>query len=74
MQAQVNIEFDQLVRLAKGLPMQQWTKLKREVEKGQVEPKTSDLESFLLTPPVFSKKQLAEIAKTRKALNLWRTK
>ena len=30
MQAQVEIEFDQLVRLAKGLPGQQWTKLKND--------------------------------------------
>lgn len=74
MQAQVNIEFDQLIRLAKNLPAQQWVKLKNEVEKEQAEQDTSDLVAFLLKAPVFSKKQLTTIAKTRKALNLWRTK
>jgi hypothetical protein len=33
----------------------------------------SDLEAFLLTAPTFTKKQLDEIAKTRKAINQWRT-
>ncbi|HTB32241.1 MAG TPA: hypothetical protein VK808_09465 [Bacteroidia bacterium] len=74
MQAQVNIEFDQLIRLAKNLPAKQWLKLKNEVEKEQAEHDTSDLVAFLLTGPVFSKKQLNSIAKTRKALNQWRTK
>jgi hypothetical protein len=72
MQAQVNIEFDQLVRLVKDLPAQEWAKLKNKVEKGHEKQKTSDLETFLLTAPTFSKQQLAEMAKTRKALNQWR--
>jgi hypothetical protein len=75
MQAQVNIELDQLIKLAKQLPPTQWTKLKKEVEKEQVPTEeTSNLEEFLLTAPTFSKKQLDEIAKTRKAINQWRTK
>ena len=32
MQAQIDIGFEQLVKLAKQLPKQQWTKLKSEVE------------------------------------------
>ena len=32
MQVQVDIEFDQLVKIAKKLPAKQWTKLKAEVE------------------------------------------
>ena len=75
MQAQVNIELDQLIKLAKQLPPTQWTKLKKEVEKEQVPTEeTSNLEEFLLTAPTFSKKQLDEIAKTRKVINQWRTK
>jgi hypothetical protein len=31
MQVQVDIEFDQLVQIAKKLPATQWTKLKAEV-------------------------------------------
>lgn len=34
----------------------------------------AELENFLLSAPTFSKKQLDEIAKTRKAINQWRTK
>ncbi len=75
MQTQVNIEFDQLVELAKQLPTTQWTKLKKEVEeKASNAKQNSDLVSLLLSAPTYSKKQLDEIAKTRKAINQWRTK
>jgi hypothetical protein len=75
MEVQVNIGFEQLVHLAKQLPAMEWKKLKTEVEKhtGSVDT-TSDLEQFLLTAPTFNKKQLDEIAKTRKAISQWRTK
>ncbi len=75
MQVQIDIEFDQLIELAKKLPAKQWTKLKAAVDKEQSNKKTlSNLESFLLNAPTFSKKQLDEITKTRKAINEWRTK
>lgn len=75
MQLQVDIEFDQLVQLAKKLSSKQWTKLKQEVDKEQtVNRPVTELETFLLNVPTFSKKQLNEIAKTRKAINQWRTK
>ncbi len=75
MQAQVEIGFDQLVQLVKMLPQTQWTKLKQEIdEKNESNKDVSDLEAFLLTAPTFNKKQLDEIAKTRKAINQWRTK
>ncbi len=75
MEAQIEIGFDQLVQLAKRLPATQWTKLKKEVDKEKVSDKeVSDLETFLLTAPTFTKKQLDEITKTRKAINQWRTK
>lgn len=75
MQAQVDIEFEQLVKLAKQLPTTQWTKLKREVEEKVVNPEQNpDLVSLLLSAPTYSKKQLDEVAKTRKAINQWRTK
>lgn len=74
MQTQVNIEFDQLVELAKQLPANQWVKLKKEVEEKKVDAqKNSHLVSLLLSAPTFSKRQLDEIAKTRKAINQWRT-
>jgi len=75
MQVQVDIGFDQLVQLAKRLPTTQWAKLKQAVDSEKVADKESaDLEAFLLTAPTFTKKQLDEIAKTRKAINQWRTK
>ncbi len=75
MQAQVNIEFDQLVKLAKQLPPTQWTKLKEEVEEKVANPdQNSDLVSLLLSAPTYSKKQLNEVAKIRKGINQWRTK
>ena len=75
MQTQINIEFDQLVELAKQLPSKKWAKLKKEVEeKNSGSIQNSDLVSLLLSAPTFSKKQLDEIAKTRKAINQWRTK
>ena len=74
MQVQVDIEFNQLVQLAKKLPAKQWTKLKAEVEmQNKPTEVASELEKFLLTAPTFTKKQLDEIAKTRKAINQWRT-
>jgi hypothetical protein len=75
MQVQVDIGFEQLVQLAKKLPVRQWAKLKQEVDSEQTSVKpTSELEEFLLSAPTFNKKQIEEIAKTRKAINQWRTK
>lgn len=75
MELQVDIAFDQLVKLAKQLPAPQWTKLKSEVEKSKTGANhASDLEAFLLSAPTFNKKQLDEIVKTRKAISQWRTK
>jgi hypothetical protein len=75
MQVEVEIGFEQLVKLAKQLPVKQWTKLKQEVDNMQPgTDKPADLESFLLNAPTFSKKQLDAVKKTRKAINQWRTK
>ncbi|MEP7128224.1 MAG: hypothetical protein ABI729_05125 [Chitinophagales bacterium] len=75
MEVQIDIEFEQLVKIARKLPARQWTKLKLEVEKSNAYGGVnSDLEELLLTAPTFTKKQLDEIAKTRKAINQWRTK
>lgn len=76
MQVQVDINFDQLVQIAKKLPYAQWNMLKTEVEKdipARIEP-DADFIKLLLSGPTFSEEQLAEIAETRKAINKWRTK
>lgn len=75
MQVQVDIEFEQLVQLAKRLPARQWTKLKQEVEAQA--PPDDDRENFkklLLSGPTFSKKQLDAVDKTRKEIDQWRVK
>ena len=75
MQVQVEIEFDQLVQIAKKLPAKQWTKLKAEVEsKPATDKNREEFKKLLLSGPIFSKKQLNTIAETRKAINQWRTK
>lgn len=75
MQVQVDIGFDQLVQLAKQLPKSQWARLKTEVEKEQQPTnKAADLEALLLSAPTFTKKQLDEVAKARKAISQWRKK
>ena len=75
MQAHVEIEFEQLVKIAKRLPATQWTKLKKEVEERiPYTTQKSDLVSLLLSAPTYSKKQMEVIVKTRKAINQWRTK
>lgn len=75
MELQVDIEFDQLVKLAKQLPETHWTKLKKEVEeKASDTEQDTGLVSLLLSAPTYSERQLEEVAKTRKAINQWRTK
>jgi len=75
MQVQLDIEFDQLVQIAKKLPMKQWDKLKEEVEaKPASDSEREDFRKLLLNGPIFSKKQLKTIDETRKAINQWRTK
>ncbi len=75
MQVQVNIEFDQLLKIVRTLPSGQLRQLKAEIEKDAVSKKTDiDLETLLLNGPTATKKQLDTIAKNRKAINQWREK
>ncbi len=75
MQVQVEIGFEQLVSIAKKLPTKQWRKLKQEVENKNTKSKDDfDMETFLLSAPIFGKSQIEKITKTRKAINQWRTK
>jgi hypothetical protein len=74
MQVQVDIEFEQLVQIAKTLPETQWQKLKVEVEgEKQLKNNNDDLEEFLLNGPTFSQEQIDVIEENRKAINKWRT-
>lgn len=74
MQVQLDIGFDQLLKIVKTLPAGQLKQLKLEIEKETKEDKFVDLETLLLNGPTATKKQLETIAKNRKAINQWRTK
>lgn len=75
MEALVDIKFDELVKIVKNLPESQLSELREEIEKEVGQKKNrDDFKNFLLNGPTFSKKQLDDIAKTRKAINQWRTK
>jgi hypothetical protein len=75
MQAVVEIKFNELLKIVKNLPDTELSKLKAVIEKDNKPGyDRSEFEAFLLSAPTFSKKQLANIAKTRKAINQWRIK
>lgn len=74
MRVQVDIGFDQLLKIVKTLPAVQLQQLKDEIEKEVKEDKSVDLETLLLNGPIATKKQLETIAKNRKTINQWRTK
>lgn len=74
MQVQVDIGFDQLLKIVKKLPSGQLKQLKAEIEKEAKNDNTVDLETLLLNGPTATKKQLDTIAQNRKAINQWRTK
>jgi len=73
MQVQLDIEFDQLLKIVKTLPFGQLKQLKAEIEKEAKSGKSVNLETLLLNGPTATKKQIDIIAKNRKAINQWRT-
>ncbi len=74
MLVQVDIAFEQLLKIVKTLPSRQLKQLKAEIEKEPKSHKQVDLEALLLNGPTATKKQLETIFKNRKAINQWRTK
>lgn len=76
MQVQVDIEFNQLLKIVRTLPPGKLKRLQAEIEKGTKEEKSKvpNLETLLLTGPVATKKQLDTISNNRKAINKWRAK
>lgn len=75
MQVQVDIKFDDLLKIVKKLPAGQLKLLKAEIEKEvQTASPKIDLETLLLSGPSATKKQLNIIENNRKAINQWRTK
>ena len=75
MQVQVDIAFDQLLKVVRKLPAGQLRLLKAEIEKEGKDGKSKiDLEALLLNGPTATKKQLETIETNRKAINQWRIK
>lgn len=74
MQVQVDIGFDQLLKIVKTLPSGQLKQLKAEIEKEVKSKKSANLQTLLLNGPTATKKQLDTIVKNRKAINEWRIK
>lgn len=73
MQVEVDIAFDQLLKVVKKLPAGQLRLLKAEIEKEHAGQKTGiDLEALLLQGPTATKKQLDTIEKNRQSINQWR--
>lgn len=73
MQVEVDIAFDQLIRVIKNLPVSQLRKIQIEIEKGvKIEQKKPDLEEILLNGPTATKKQIKIIEGNRNEINKWR--
>lgn len=73
MEVQVNIGFDQLVKIVKMLPKKRLDQLLNEIKGEKTTTKTKvSLEELLLDGPVATKEQLEIIADNRKAINEWR--
>ena len=75
MQVQVDIAFEQLLKVVKKLPAGQLKQLKVEIEKETKGSRSKiDLKTLLLNGPVATKKEIETIKKNRKSINQWRTK
>lgn len=72
MQVQIDIGFDQLLKIVKTLPSGKLKLLKAEIEKETSDLDNNDLETLLLNGPTATKKELDIIAKNRKAINQFR--
>ena len=73
MQVQVDIDFEDILKIVKTLPPSKIKLLKAELEgKSHAKKAKADLEALLLKGPVATKKQLAVIERTKKAINQWR--
>ncbi|MGH2643119.1 MAG: hypothetical protein ACRDE2_04165 [Chitinophagaceae bacterium] len=74
MEVQVNIGFEQLVKIVKTLPKRQLNQLLAEIEREKITEKSEPhLEELLLNGPVATKKQLETIVNNRNSINQWRT-
>lgn len=74
MKVQVDIQFEQLLKIVHDLPIQKLNKLKAALNKEQVNKiSTKNLLSLLMNGPTATEKELNVIENNRKAINSWRT-
>lgn len=74
MQVEIDIEFDQLLRIIRTLPSGQLKLLKSEIERERnLSKQKVDLETLLMNGPIATKSKW-QLLKNRKAINQWRTK
>ena len=73
MQVQLNLPFEQLVKIVKTLPKGQLKQLKAEIEK-ESKSNLNNLEILLLNGPTATEKELEQININRQSINQWRTK
>ena len=75
MQIQVDIGFENLVKIVKQLPKDQLLRFKKELEmESAKDTEQENFRSFLLDAPVFTDEQIATIEQTRKDIDQWQTK
>jgi hypothetical protein len=77
MQIQVDIEFDQLLKVVKALTPGQLKLLNTEIKRTTKTKKDNsdvELEKLLMNGPVATQKQLDIINSNRKVINQWRKK
>ena len=75
MALKAEIPFKQILTVVKSLTPSQKEKLKVVLfETENIPKKQSDFTKFLLSGPVFSKKQIDVIKQNRKSIDQWRTK
>ncbi|MDB5024770.1 MAG: hypothetical protein JWP78_2525 [Mucilaginibacter sp.] len=75
MQIQVDIGFDDLIRMVKKLPGEQLLKFKSKLKKQDfADTQSQNSALFLLPAPTFSDQQPETSEQMRKAINQWRKK
>jgi hypothetical protein len=75
MQIQVDIGFENLLKIVKRLPKDQLLRFKKELEMESAEDiEQKNFRSFLLDAPVFTDEQIATIEQSRKDIDKWQTK
>ena len=75
MQAILDIKFDELIKIVKSLCKEKLSELKAEIEnEARPNDNRDNFKMFLLNGPTFSKEQIEDISKNRKAINKWRIK